>query len=156
MSNVFEQWDAMVDIAGLQKDIAEAAANGGGDYKEVPMGKYEVKVEKLELTETKESHKPMVSVWFKVVAGDFEGGMIFMNQVITEGFQIHIVNEFLRALTSAMENAPLIEFCSYSQYNNLLMDIFEVIDGNFEYALDYGQNKKGYNTFKIEEVFVFE
>lgn len=154
--SIFEKWDAMIDTKGLQKDIAEVAENGFGDFKEVPVGKYEVKVEKLELTETKESHKPMVSAWFKVLVGDYENSLIFMNQVITEGFQIHIVNEFLRSLMSGMQEPLAVEFQSYSQYNNLLMDVFEEVDGNFEYALDYGQNRKGFNTYKIEEVFVLE
>lgn len=156
MSNMFEKWDAMVDVAGLQKDVEEASQNGGGSYKEVPHGKYEVKVEKLELKETKESHKPMASVWFKILDGDFKESLIFMNQVVTQGFQIHIVNEFLRTLTSNMKNAPYIEFKSYSQYAGLLMDVFEKIDGNFEYVLDYGQNKKGFDTYNIKEVFELE
>lgn len=34
-----------------------------------------------------------------------------------------------------------------------LMDIAEEIDGKYEYGLDYGENSKGYNTFKIVDVF---
>lgn len=42
--SIFDKWDKNVDTEGLQKDIAEAEANGGqGDYREVPVGTYEVK-----------------------------------------------------------------------------------------------------------------
>ena len=156
MANIFEQWDKAVDMEGLQKDIAEAKSNsGGGDYKEVPHGQYEVSIEKMELKAAKKGD-PMVSVWMKICDGEFKGSMIFMNQVITKGFQIHIVNEFLRSLIQDCDNAPVVEFRSYSQYANLLMDIHEAISESFEYALDYGATKKGFDTFEITEVYALE
>lgn len=155
--NIFAQWDNAVDVEGLQKDIQAAAENGGGTYKEVPHGSYEVSIEKMELKATKEKNHPMVSVWMKVVSeGEYEGSMIFMNQVITQGFQIHIVNEFLRSLIQKCTNAPVVEFKSYAQYANLLMDIHELIAESFEYGLKYGQTKKGFDTFEITDVFALE
>ena len=154
--NIFEKWDNAVDMEGIQKDIQEAEQNGGGDYKEVPHGKYEVSIEKMELKATKTKGDPMVSVWMKIVGeGEFKGSLIFMNQVITQGFQIHIVNEFLRSLTKNCA-VPTIEFKSYSQYANLIMDIHEMIADSFEYALDYGVTKKGFDTFNIEEIYALE
>ena len=52
--NIFAQWDNAVDLEGIQKDIQEAKENGGGNFKEVPHGKYEVSIEKMELKATKE------------------------------------------------------------------------------------------------------
>lgn len=112
---------------------------------EVPHGMYNVKIEKMELTAAKETRKPMLSVWFKIVAGDYKNSMIFMNQVITEGFQIHIVNEFLRSLGTDVN----VEFKTYKQYGNMLMDIKETLDeSGVEFALDYRENKQGYSVFK--------
>lgn len=156
-NNIFAQWDNAVDVEGLQKDIHEAEQNGGGNFKEVPHGKYEVSIEKMELKATKEEKKPLVSVWMKIVSdGEFKGSLIFMNQVITQGFQIHIVNEFLRSLIQECADAPDVEFKSYAQYSELLMDIHEAVADDFEYAIDYGQTKKGFDTFKILEVFSLE
>ena len=152
--NIFAQWDNAVDVEGLQKDIQEAAENGG-NYKEVPHGKYEVAIEKMELKATKEKKNPMVSIWMKICDGEYKGSIIFLNQVITQGFQIHIVNEFLRSLTKDCA-VPTIEFKSYAQYAELLMDIHELIADSFEYALDYGSTKKGFDTFKITEIFPLE
>lgn len=156
--NIFAQWDNAVDMDGLQKDIQEAAENGGGNYKEVPHGKYEVAIEKMELKATKpeSGSKPMVSVWMKICDGEFKGSLIFMNQVITQGFQIHIVNEFLRSLIKECADAPVVEFKSYAQYAELLMDVHEAVADSFEYALDYGVTKKGFDTFEITEIFALE
>ena len=154
--NIFAQWDNAVDMEGLQKDIQEAKENGGGNYKEVPHGKYEVSIEKMELKATKEKNNPMVSIWMKICDGEYKGSLIFMNQVITQGFQIHIVNEFLRSLIQDCTDAPEVEFKSYAQYAELLMDIHELIAESFEYAVDYGQTKKGFDTFEVLEVFTLE
>lgn len=156
-NNIFAQWDNAVDVEGLQKDIHDAEQNGGGNFKEVPHGKYEVSIEKMELKATKEGKKPMVSVWMKIVSdGDFKGSLLFMNQVITQGFQIHIVNEFLRGLMQECADAPVVEFKSYAQYANLLMDVHELVAESFEYGINYGQTKKGFDTFEILEVYLLE
>lgn len=156
--NIFAQWDNAVDNEGLQKDIHEAEQNGGGgNFEEVPHGKYEVSIEKMELKATKEKNNPMVSIWMKIVSdGEFKKQLIFMNQVITQGFQIHIVNEFLRSLIKECADAPVVEFKSYAQYAELLMDIHELIAESFEYAVDYSQTKKGFDTFKITDIYALE
>ena len=145
MSLNFEKFDKAVDLEGLKKDVLEA--KDGGDYKEVPHGNYEVAINKLELSESKKGD-PMVKCWFKILTGDYKNSLIFMNQVITQGFQIHIVNDLLRSLESDED----ITFESYTQYNDLLMDVIEAINEKLEYALEYGESK-GFNTFKITEVF---
>lgn len=147
----FGKFDKQVDLEGLKQDIMDAEENGGGDFKEVPHGKYEVAITKLELTESKK-HDPMVSVWFKVTNGEYKGSLIFMNQVITQGFQIHIADEFLRSLETTVD----VQFESYSQYAEMLADIFEEIEDKVEFVLDYSENKKGYNTFEIIDSFEVE
>lgn len=147
----FSKFDKQVDLEGLKQDIMDAEENGGGDFKEVPHGKYEVAITKLELTESKKGD-PMVSVWFKVTNGEYKGSLIFMNQVITQGFQIHIADEFLRSLETTVD----VQFESYSQYAEMLADIFEEIEDKVEFVLDYGENKKGFNTFEITDSFEVE
>ena len=145
----FSKFDKMVDLNGLKGEIGEIAKNGGtGTAREVPHGQYEVKVEKMELRESKKGD-PMVTIWFRILSGEYKRSMIFLNQVITRGFQIDIVNQLL----TAMDSGLTIEFESYSQYGQLLMDVMEAIDGKLEYALDYVENNKGYSTFRITEVF---
>ena len=144
----WEEFDKQVDLDGLKEDIEN---NTGGDYKEIPHGNYEVAITKLEL-DTSKKGDPMVKVWFKVTNGEYEGSLIFMNQVITQGFQIHIADEFLRSLETTVD----VHFESYSQYAEMLADIFEEIDDKVEFVLDYGENKKGFNTFEIIDSFEVE
>lgn len=145
----FSKFDKAVDIEGLKNDVKEAKENGG-QYKEVPHGTYEVSVTKMELTESKKGD-PMVSIWFKILNGEFKGSLIFFNQVVTQGFQIHIVNELLRSMDTDLD----IEFEGYNQYAQLLMDVHEAVDGKLEFGLEYGE-RKGFNTFKITDVFEVE
>ena len=37
--------------------------------------------------------------------------------------------------------------------DDLLMDVVEACDGVLEFALDYDVNNKGYNTYKITDIF---
>ena len=155
MANIFDKWDKEIDTQGLASDVKEAAENGT-EFKEVPHGDYEVSIQQMELKASKKGD-PMVSIWFKIVSeGEFKGSMIFFNQVITQGFQVHIVNELLRTMVSEMDDAPVVEFVTYKQYANLIMDIFEAVNENFEYALAYKKGKKDFSTYEITEVFTLE
>lgn len=142
----FSKFDKAVDLEGLKNDVKSAEENNQ-KYAEVPHGQYEVKVGKMELTESKKGD-PMVSIWFKILAGEYKGQNIFLNQVVKHGFQIHIVDEILRA----MDTGIAIQFESYVQYAKLLADVYEAVDGKLEFGLDYDENK-GFNTFKITDVF---
>lgn len=150
MSNVFEKFDKEFDVEGLKEDLKNVGANKS-DYKEVPPGTYEMKLDKLELTQSK-AGKPMVKCWMRILDGEYKNSIIFMNQVINSSFGLHIANEFLKSLESGVD----IGFDSFTQYNNMLLDIHEAIDGKLEYALEYGQNNKGFNTFKIVDIFEAE
>lgn len=148
----FSRFDDELDLAGLMEDIenAEKGAGSNGDFKEVPLGNYEAKIDKLELSVSK-SGKPMLTCWFKILAGEFKNSRLFMNQVIEQGFQIHIANDFLRSLDSDLE----IKFKTFKQYEQMVMDIAEAIDG-LEYAVKYGETTKGFKTFEITDVFETE
>lgn len=145
----WNEYDKKVDVEALQKDI-EAAADGEGEYKDVPAGNYEVEVEKLELKMSK-TNKPMVFIQFKIINNSkgYNGSRIFMNQVVQQGFGLHMANTFLKSL-----KAGDVEFKNYQQYDELLDSLLETIQSKkYSYHLEYGQNDKGYNTYKIKEVF---
>lgn len=150
MAKLWDKFDSAIDVEGLKKDVKEAAENGG-DFKEVPIGEYEVKITKLELGETKTGN-PAMKVWFKILVGEYKGSMLFMTQVLSSGFGIHKANEFLRSLGTEHD----IEFNSYNQYGELLMDIAEYIDDHkLEYGIEYGQ-KGDFKTFDVKDIFETE
>lgn len=150
--SIFDKWDEQIDNEKIKRDIADAEkGNRNNNYREVPKGTYEVKIDKMEIVEcasAKHSGEPMFKVQFRILKGDFKNSCVFMSQLISEGWQIGIVNDFLRTL-----DCNDVEFEGYNQYNNLIMDMMEEIDGHLEFLLDYGANNKGFNTFKIKEVY---
>ena len=153
MASIFDKWNKSFDVEGLKKDVAEADNNNNqntGDYREVPVGTYECKLEKLELKESSKG-SPMVSAWFRILKGDFENSIMFMNQVITQGFQISIVNRFLKSLEAVDDDK--VEFVDYGQYNDLLMDIMEAVDGNLEFLIEYKKSKKDFAVYTVKEVY---
>lgn len=149
---VWEKFDRTIDTRGLVKDIKEAEESSG-EYKKVPLGNYEVAIEKLELVESKKGD-PMVTVWFEIVAGEYKNSKLFYNQVIKQGMQIHIMNEFLRSLGIG----KVIKFESYTQYAELLEEIHDNLYGKLEYGLEYAESKpnqegKTFTTYKITDIF---
>lgn len=155
--SIFEKFANKIsaeELAASQKEITENAS-GGGNYKEVPVGKYEVKVEKMEAKMSK-SNNPMVSIWFRILKGEFKDSMIFYNGTYHEDWMRHRVVEFLSAIldddTHNAEINLILKDYDINVVNDFVMDIHEQVDGTFEYLLDYGINK-GYNTYIIEEVF---
>ncbi|ACA46470.1 DUF669 domain-containing protein [Clostridium botulinum] len=150
MANIWDKFDKNIDVEGLKADAKEAAENGGGDFKEVPHGEYEAEVNKLELRESKKGD-PMLSIWFKILTGEYKGSLIFYNQVLSSGFGLHKANEMLRSLDSGVE----VEFESFSKYNDMLMDMAEAIDGKLEYQLSYTANKKNnkFSEYEIKDIF---
>lgn len=157
--SIFEKYASKInaeELAASQEEINKNAS--GGDYPEVPVGKYEVKVEKMECKMSK-SNNPMVSIWFKILKGKFEDSMIFYNGVFHEDWMRHRVVKFLSALmdddSHEAEINLILKSGDMDYINNFIMDIHESIDGRFEYLLNYGE-RKGFNTYVIEEVYDVE
>ena len=153
--NMFEKFNEMFDIEGLQKDIENAASNTG-DFIEVPHGDYEVKVSKIEMGETSVNSKtpsaPMAKVWFTVIAGEFKNQKIFMNQPLTSGFGIHKMNQFLDSL----ESGVAVTFENFGQYADAFKKVFDAIDGVGEYQLAYTPNKKNANFSEYDIIKRFK
>ena len=142
--SIYEKFNEKFDIEGLRADIESA---NKPITEEVPFGNYEVTITKLELGESKKG-APQVKAWFKIVAGDYKGQLIFMNQNITSGFQIHTMNDFLSSLDSGEEIISEV----FRQYGVLLERINEVLNG-IEYQLEYDENAKGFKTYTIVQKF---
>lgn len=145
----FSKWNKAIDAEQYEKDLEEIKKNGGGDYPEIEPGEYVVKIEKMELKESKTKHEPMLSIQFRILEGEHKKACIFMNQVVMQPFQIYIANTFLNSLETDVEAAF---HGDYKEYNDIILDIAEACD-KLEFLLDYGENNKGYKTFKIKEVY---
>lgn len=155
MSFNFEAFDKKVDVEGLKKDVQEAEKNQpSGDYPEIPKGKYEVKFENIEMRATKKDGRPMLSVQARILEGDFKKKCLFMNRVLfgtkNDGNMIASAKGWLKKLGTNID----IEFENYSQFAELIMDVAEAVEDNFEYLIEY--DPEAFNQITIKEVFEVE
>ena len=155
MSFDFSNFDKKVDVEGLKKDVQEAEKNQpSGDYPEIPKGKYEVKFENIEMRATKKDGRPMLSVQARILEGDFKKKCLFMNRVLfgtkNDGNMIASAKGWLKKLGTNIE----IEFENYSQFAELIMDVAEAVEDNFEYLIEY--DPEAFNQITIKEVFEVE
>lgn len=155
--SIFEKYASKInadDLKASQKEIQDNA-NGGGNREEVPVGKYEVKVDKLECKMSSKNN-PMVSIWFRILKGKFEKSVIFYNGVFHEDWMRHRVAKILSDLIDDGDRTAeinlLLKSNNMQMINDFCLDIHEDIDGRLEYELDYGLSK-GYNTYTITQVF---
>ena len=150
----FSKFDKEIDVEKLKKDVEEAKKNGGnGDYAEVPKGTYVGKFEKLEVGETKDG-RPMLKAQFRITEGEFNKSCLFMNRVLygtkNDASMIASAVGFLIKLEPS-DDVDTVEFYSYSQFAELVLDIMEDIDGALEYEVYY--DPKAFNSISIEDVF---
>ena len=151
----FSAFDKKVDVEGLKRDVQEAEKNQpSGDYPEIPKGKYEVKFENIEMRATKKDGRPMLSVQARILEGDFKKKCIFMNRVLfgtkNDGNMIASAKGWLKKLGTNID----IEFENYSQFAELIMDVAEAVEDNFEYLIEY--DPEAFNQITIKEVFEVE
>lgn len=152
----FSKFDEQVDLEQLKKDAEEAAKNGGGDFPEVPKGTYVGKFEKLEVGQTKDG-RPMLKGQFRITEGEFEKSCLFYNRVLygtkNDANMIASAVGFLATLEPSEAVGP-VEFESYSQFADLVLDIMEDIDGELEYEVEYDPD--GFQNISITDVFETE
>lgn len=147
------RFDDLYDVEDLKKNLEEIKQNGTGDFPEIPVGKYEVKVEKIELGASK-AGAPMGKIQFRIVEGDYKKSCLFYNQVLVgknketgelTTFGLHNFNQFLKSLAPSDDIEVVFE--DFDQYADLLLDIAEDVE-TLTYDVQYGKNGD-YPTFKV-------
>ena len=146
----FSKFDATINEADLAKQLEEAKNNSTQSDKEVPAGNYTVKIEKMELGATKDG-RPMFKVQCRILEGEFKKWCLFMNRVVygtkNDANMISSVIGWLQKLEPSMT----VEFKNYSQFSELVLDIFEEVADAVE--LDVAYDPNAFNSISIEEVF---
>ena len=146
----FTKFDSMINEAELSKQLEEAKNNAPQTNKEVPAGNYTVKVEKMEVGATKDG-RPMFKVQCRILEGEFKKWCVFMNRVLygtkNDATMISSVIGWLQKLEPSMG----VEFKNYSQFADLVLDIFEEVADAVE--LDVAYDPDAFNSISIEEVF---
>lgn len=149
----FSKFDKEVDLDQLKKDADEIVKNGGtGDYPEIEAGTYHGKFEKLEMAETKDG-RPMMKAMFRITEDPHRKQCLFMNRVLygtkNDANMIASAIGWLESLEPS-EDVGDVKFESFSQFNDLIMDIAEDIS-ELEYDVEYDPNS--FNSISVSAVF---
>lgn len=146
----FSKFDANINEAELAKQLEEAKNNAPQTDKEVPAGNYTVGIEKMELGATKDG-RPMFKVQCRILDGEFKKWCLFMNRVLygTKN-DANMINSVIGWLEK-LEPSVVVEFKNYSQFADLVLDIFEEVADAVE--LDVKYDPDAFNSISIEEVF---
>lgn len=153
----FSKFDEKVDKKKLAAQVKEAKENGNGE--DTPAGWYYGVFEKFELRTTRDG-RPMFSCQFRI-HGTYEDGedkekvtkkyakkCVFMNRVVygtkNDGNMIQSLLGWLEKLEC--EDIDIF-FESYSQLNDLILDIAEDIDG-VEFDIEYDPD--AFNSISID------
>lgn len=152
----FSAFDAKMD-PNLQDDVKNAK-----EYEDVPNGDYIVSVDKMEVKTTKAGDKLMFAVQMSIKENsdgsksNQKGRKIFFNRVISgnrvseswnDGKAIKSVITWLDKL----ETDLIPEFVNYSDFAELVLDIFQEIQGKVE--LDVTYKASDFNPVGINEVY---
>lgn len=154
----WDQFDKQVSTEEIQNAVNDAKNN---DYPEIPDGTYEVALEDIVLKTSKKGD-PMLTITFVILEGEYNNNKIWYNGVMQPnnekaiGYQVHKNNIMLRSLLEQEEdNESRVFFKGFNQYNDLVLDLAEeLVEAKF--ALEITTDKKGYQQYKIIEVFEVE
>jgi hypothetical protein len=72
-----------IDLAAFDGTFQQEATEERGDFDSLPDGKYQVAIEKVELTHTQNSGNPMLKWTLRVLGPRFANRLIWRNSVIT-------------------------------------------------------------------------
>ena len=162
----FTKFDSMINEAELAKQLEEAKKNAPqGEGLETPAGNYITKIEKMEVGATGDG-RPMFKVQMRVIEAGEEAKddvkeylspfknkkpCLFMNRVLygtkNDANMISSVIGWLEKLEAGID----LEFKNYSQFADLVLDVFEEVADAVELEVNY--NPKAFNSISISEVF---
>lgn len=149
MATNWDKFNKAVDLKGLQEDVKNA--DGSTEYSEIPKGKYEVELVSLEQKLSKSAGNPMIAMSFRILSGDYKNQRLFENKPIfgtkNDGRMIKSIISFLDNLDSGV----VLEFHDYEQFEDVVLDVFEAIDGTLNYAVNYDPD--AFFKISVDEVF---
>lgn len=142
----FAKFDQMIDQKALQKEVKEAA----NMVSDVPAGSYTVGIDKMELKATKDG-RPMFFIQARIKEGEHKNKCLFMNRVIYGTKNDANMISSVVTILDKFQTEMVPEFKNYTQFSDLIADIYEEIQGNVLCEIDYDPN--AFNSISITDVF---
>ena len=150
MSN-WQNFDLKIDNT-LLNDIANASSNNG-EFEELPLGRYEVKINSMQLTQSKNGD-PMTKTIFEVVQGQHKGRYMFKNSVIYKGDRNDAwrLKQELNFINSLQPNDQ-VNFYSFSDFEKQISNAFaDISSRKLEYLVEI-KEKNNFRTYSVIEVY---
>ena len=150
MSN-WQNFDLKIDN-NLLNDIANASSNSG-EFEELPLGRYEVKINSMELTQSKNGD-PMTKTILEVVQGQYKGRYMFKNSVIYKGdrndaWRLKQELNFINSLQPTNQ----VNFYSFSDFEKQVSNAFaDITSRKLEYLVEI-KEKNNFRTYSVIEVY---
>lgn len=131
----FTKFDNQIDTKALDEQMKNAAEN---NFEPLPEGVYNTTLERLEVKESKDGKKLMLSAMYRIQEGKNRNKCIFQNQTIfgtkNDGFGIHMAKQLIEHLGF---EAP--EFTNYSNFADEISEIADEAVGE-EYEVTITQD----------------
>lgn len=152
----FSIFDEAINNEQFKNDLKDAKENAGPELKEVPKGKYTVKLDKMEIKPTKIDKYPMFSVQMRITEGEFKNQCIFFNRKIYGNKVSDKWNDAKAIQTvvtwvSALETEIKPVFVSYSGFNDLLLDIYEEVK-TYDDTFIVNYDPDAFNSIQIVDI----
>lgn len=126
----------------------------------LPAGTYVVKVEKIELGQTKaEPVRPMGKIQFRILEGEHKKKCLFWNKVLVttdkngelNALGLKIFDDFLNSLEPTFK-VSFSECKDFDEYADVLLDVAEDIEGViYELELKYNGDFPNYKVLPVFE-----
>lgn len=134
------KYDKMIDEKALSEQMKNAEEN---NFDPLPEGEYDVKLEKLEVTESK-AKKLMLSAQYRITKGAQRNKCMFQNIILfgtkNDGFMIHNAKKLIEDLGFD------IEFENYTQFAEEVDEIADsAIGEEYTIMLTYNGEYPRYN-----------
>lgn len=131
------------------------------DNTPLPAGVYRVKVDKIELGQTKkEPVRPMGKIQFRIVEGQHKNKCLFYNQILIgndrntgelTAFGLKIFDDFITSLEPTFEVA-FSKCTGFEAYGDLLLDVAEDIEPlTYDIELKYNGDFPSYKVLAVYE-----
>ena len=153
----FNKFDNMIDQKTLKEQMEKAP-----EYDDVPKGTYMAVIDKMEIKPTKAGDKLMLAVQMAITETieapkKQDKRKIFMNRTIcgnktTEKWNDGVaIKGVITWLNKLLDEGDTIEFKTYTQFADEVLDIYQEICPNIELKVNYDPD--GFNPIEIVEVF---
>ncbi len=130
MEDYENSYDSDIDLANLDDDFDSAEVEDR-DFESVPDGKYQVQIERVELTRAKSSGNPLLKWTLKIIGPSQQGRKLWRNNIIVSPENIKWLKQDL--YTCGLQLAKLSELPTrLDELLDITLEVTKRTSGDYE------------------------